>query len=410
MIPANAIAAAVPIRPCLTACLLGILTAFAKGTALSALFVVIFWLAKLVSWIIVKVVYKEEAEKGFKPIGLTFGFFAGLICAGFTLMPYTGLQQLFPDKESSAALAQTVTDKIGSTEGKAVKTVSGATAEKVSRYMGIGFITNGLFNSLTTAKTDSGKENMVEFAKPYLESLDDILPITEEGGELSEKVDIVIKALDVFSKTKLLSESEKLDMIGYAVNKNVPDVGLPEYGSIRSLSEDLGYAGNILKIFERVIPHTNGNDLFKSIDFNSLKLSQDDIVGLADNLYSMNEGGYYVNLLLSKIFNDNSTRIDTKSDSFRSTKQSFIDILEAAMTLKDVITTTDIEELDIDSIKEELKSLRDSDILTAEDQKEIIDKIKENYDIEELKKIPALKDVDLDNIKDLKDLPDSLFE
>ena len=277
--------------------------------------------------------------------------------------------------------------------------------------MGIGFITEKIFNTLTTAETDSGKETMVEFARPYLENLDDILPITEDNKELSEKVDIIVKALDVFSETKLLSESEKLGMIRYAVNNNVPDIGLPEYKKMKALSEDLGYAGNILKIFERIIPHTNGNDLFKSFDFNSLKLSHDDITDLADNLYSMNEGGYYVNLLLSKIFGGEQAHIDTNSASFRSTKQSFIDILEAAMTIKEVITTVpDIEDLDIDTVKEELKSIRDSDLLTAEDQKEIIEKIKENYDIEELKKIPALQGIDLENITDLKDLPDSLFE
>ncbi|MCR5331226.1 MAG: hypothetical protein K6E62_08565 [Lachnospiraceae bacterium] len=388
----------------------GILTAFIKGTAFSMLYVVFFWLLKGISWIVVKVVYKEETEKGFKPLGLAFGFVAGLICAGFTLMPYTGLQQLFPDKQSAASFSQTITDQVGSSQGKLVKTFSGPTAEKVSRYMGIGLITNKIFNSLTTAKTEAGRESLVEFAVPYLENMNDILPITEEDKELSEKVDIAVKALDVFSETKLLSEDEKLGMIEYAVKNNVPDIGMPNYKSLDSLSEDLGYAGNILKIFERIIPHTNGSDLFSSVDFASLKLSHDDITGLADNIYAMNEGGYFVNLILSKFLGNEQTRIDTHSDAFRSTKQSFIDILDAAMTLKDVITTQTIDDLDIDTLKEEFKSIRDSELLTPEDEKEIIDMIRENYDIEELKKIPALKDIDLDNITDFDDLPDSLFE
>ena len=338
-----------------------IVAAFGAGVICSLAYAVIYWILKLLSLIVSKIVLSKIEKSddaaqtapdktAFNPIGLAFGLVIGIICAGFTVMPYTGLQQLFTDKESGQAVASIVTRYAGATEGKLVKASSSPKALTLSKCTGIGFLTNAIFNGLTTAKTDAGKESLVEFARPYINNIDDFVTFGNENAEYSELLSAASDALDVFSETKLFTEKEKLGMIENAVNHNVPDVPIPEYKSLGSLSEDVAYAGNIVEIFERIIPHTSRNNLIDSISFDTLDLGHDDIVKLADNLYSMNEGGFYVNLILEKVFGGEKAHIDTNGDAFKSTKQSFIDILESAMKLKDVISTdiNDISDINID--------------------------------------------------------------
>lgn len=405
-----------------------IITTFAAGAALSVLYAVIYWIIKIISLIITKIVMKNKdkadtapvsSETGFSfnPIGLIFGLVIGLICAGFTTMPYTGLQQLFTDKESSQAVGDLVTTQAGATPGKLVKTSSTPRALTLSKFTGIGFLTNAIFNNLTTAKTDAGKESLVEFAVPYLNNINDFLPFGDENAEYSELMHAGSDALDVFGKTKLFTEKEKLEMIKYAVENNVPDVPIPEYRTLGSLSEDLTYGANIVEVFEKAVPHSGRNSLIDSIDIKKLDLDHDDIVKLADNLYSMNGGAFYVNLLLDKVFGSNKPHIDTNSDAFRATKPDFIEVLESAMKLKNVITMEidKIEDIDIDELKDTVKSIKDSDLISEEDFHEIIDNVKENIkesniDLEEIKKLPELKDIDLSGYDSIDDIPDSLID
>ena len=405
-----------------------IITAFVTGVAFSVLYAVIYWIFKIISLIVTKIVMKNKDNSdsvsepsgtgtSFNPVGLIFGLVIGLICAGFTIMPYTGLQQLFTDKESVEAVTGLVTTQAGATPGKLVKVSSSPRALTLSKFTGIGFVTNGIFNTLTTAKTEAGKESLVEFAVPYLNNINDFLPFGDENAEFSELMHAGSKALDVFGMTKLFSEEEKLNMIKYAVNKNVPDVPVPGSRSLGSLSEDVSYAANIVEVFEKAVPHSGRNDLIDSIDIEKIDLDHDDIVKLADNLYSMNEGAFYVNLLLDKVFGSNSPHIDTDNDAFRATKPDFIEILESAMKLKNVISVEidNIENIDIDELKDTVKSIKDSDLISEEDFHEIIDNVKEtikesNIDLEEIKKLPELKDIDLSGYDSIDDIPDSVID
>ena len=56
-----------------------ILTSFAKGAIMAIVYSVIFLIIKFASLIIVKIIVKDDAPKGFKPLGLAFGFVSGLI-------------------------------------------------------------------------------------------------------------------------------------------------------------------------------------------------------------------------------------------------------------------------------------------------------------------------------------------
>ncbi|MCR5325069.1 MAG: hypothetical protein K6E85_17570 [Lachnospiraceae bacterium] len=416
-----------------------ILAAFVAGAALSVLYAVIYWLFKIISLIITKIILNKEnnstgnaesvsennntasstgENRGFNPLGLAFGLVIGIICAGFTVMPYTGLQQLFADKGSGEAVTKLVTQYVGDTPGKVAEISSSPKALTLSKFTGIGFITNGIFNKLTTAKTDAGKESLVEFAVPYIQNVDKFATFADEDPELSELMNTASDALQVFSKTKLFTEKEKISMIENAVQNSVPGVPLPEYKGLNDISEDITYGANIVEIFEKMIPHTGMNDLIDSINIDNINLEHDDIVKLADNLYSMNEGGFYVNLLLEMVFGDNKAHIDTNGDAFRSTKQSFIDILESAMKLKnaiDIDNIHDVEDIHIDELKETVKSIKDSDLVTDEDFHEIIVNIKENIkesniDLEDIKKLPELQGVDLSGYDSIDDIPDSVIE
>ncbi len=411
-----------------------IVAAFAAGVISSVVYAVIYWILKLVSIIITRAVLgsndksdsvdiSDNADKSnatdktaFNPLGLAFGLVIGIICAGFTTMPYTGLQQLFTNKESGQAVADLVTQYVGTTEGKLVKISSSPRALTLSKCTGIGFITNAIFNSFTTAKTDAGEESLVEFAKPYIANIDDLVTFTDKNAEYSELLFAGSGALDVLSETKLFTEKEKLNMIENVVRHNAPDVPIPEYKTLSSLSEDVTCAGNIVGIFEKIIPHNNRDNLIDSINLDTIDLGHDDIVKLADNLYSMNEGGFYVNLIFEKVFGGKA-HIDTNGDAFKSTKQSFIDILESAMKLKDVINTDiqDISDINLDELKDTVKNIKDSDLVTEEEFHKIINNVKEsikesNIDFEEIKKMPELQGLDLSGYDSIDDIPDELID
>ena len=165
-----------------------IITSFAKGIALSVIFVVLYLLLKYVSLLIVKITVKDKAQRGFKPLGLLFGLVIGIICAGFVLMPLTGLQQVFPDRKTAIKVSDFISENVDEPTGKFVRFFSGPTAQVICKYTGIGLLTNEMFNFLTTAETDSGKECLAEFLPPYFEALDEVKVIMDEDELLSAKI------------------------------------------------------------------------------------------------------------------------------------------------------------------------------------------------------------------------------
>ncbi len=353
-----------------------VLTSFAKGAVMAAVYSVIFLIIKFVSLLIVKLAVKDEAPKGFKPFGLLFGFVSGLICAGFTLMPLTGLQQIFPDRSTAVNVANTVEKYTDSATGMLVKLASGPYAERVSRYTGIGLITNGIYNSMTRAKTDAGKECLADFAPPYLKRLNDILAITEEDSLLSEKISAGSKALEAFSETQLFTDKEKIGMIEHALEKNFPEIDtFPEYKKVSKLAKDVDIVADIVDIIENAVPANKRDALLTDMRIEEVELTDKNIEDLADKLYSMNEGRFYVNYILSLMLNEQATRI--REDDFESSKPAFVHLLRTAVRLKDLVLNGN---LDYDTMLNDLSALRASGILTRNDYNHIIWTIRDNTD------------------------------
>ena len=353
-----------------------ILTSFAKGAIMAIVYSVIFLIIKFASLIIVKIIVKDDAPKGFKPLGLAFGFVSGLICAGFTLMPLTGLQQIFPDRSTAVSVSKVVGQYTNETTGKLVKLFSGPYAERTSRYTGIGLITDKIYNVMTTAKTDAGKECMADFAPPYLKKINDILAITEEDSLLSEKIEAGSKALEAFSETELFKEKEKVGMIEYAIQKNFPKVEtLPEYKNISRMAKDVHYAGNIVEIIENAVPANKRNALLTEVKVEEIDVHDKEIEDLADNLYSMNEGSFYVNYILSLILGEQTTRIS--ENDFEASKSGFVFLLKTAIKIKDAVNSGT---LDYESLASDLGSLRASGLITRDDNNRIVNTIRENTD------------------------------
>ena len=349
-----------------------IITAFAKGVALSVIFSLLYLLIKIVSLLITKLMVKDESEKGFKPLGLIFGFVIGIICAGFVMMPYTGLQQVFPDRKTAVKVADYVSDNVDHTAGNSVRFFSGPTAQKTSKYLGVGIITNKIFNTMTTAKTDAGKECLAEFLPPYFKALDDVKVITDEEELLSGRIIAGADALDVFSETKLFTDKEKVSIIEHAIKNNIDELDeLPEYKSVSKIAQDIKYAGRIVEVLEGA---TGEDDLLSGLDPEDIELKDSDIEKIADNLYSMNAAPFYVNYLLDLILDNESVRV-TESN-LESTRPYFVNLLKTAMKLKDLVLDGD---LDYSTLEAELRNLKDSPLITEEDYRNIISTIRENY-------------------------------
>ncbi|MBR5968701.1 MAG: hypothetical protein IK001_08930, partial [Lachnospiraceae bacterium] len=352
-----------------------VITSFAKGIALSVIFVVLYLLLKYVSLLIVKITVKDKAERGFKPLGLLFGLVIGIMCAGFVLMPLTGLQQVFPDRKTAVKVSDFVSENVDPVTGKGVRFFSGPTAQIICRYTGIGLLTNEMFNFLTTAETDSGKECLAEFLPPYFEALDDVEVIMDDDELLSAKIGAGAEALDAFSATKLFTDREKVEILEHLIEYNVPELeALPEYKNISRVAEDISCAGKIVGVLEDSVPADVRDSLFDTLSPEDLKLSDRAIEEIADNLYSMNAAPFYVNYILNYILQTEATRV-TESN-FEATKPAFISLFKTAMKLKDLVLE---DELDLTTFDRALDELRESPLITESDYRNIIATVRENY-------------------------------
>ncbi|MBO4505784.1 MAG: hypothetical protein J5728_05090 [Lachnospiraceae bacterium] len=352
-----------------------IITSFAKGIALSVIFVVLYLLLKYVSLLIVKITVKDKAQRGFKPLGLLFGLVIGIICAGFVLMPLTGLQQVFPDRKTAIKVSDFISENVDEPTGKFVRFFSGPTAQVICKYTGIGLLTNEMFNFLTTAETDSGKECLAEFLPPYFEALDEVEVIMDEDELLSAKIGAGAEALDAFSATKLFTEKEKVEILEHVVKYNVPELdALPEYKNISRVAEDISCAGKIVGVLEDSVPADARDSLFDSLSPEDLEISDRAIEEIADNLYSMNAAPFYVNYLLNYILQTEATRV-TESN-FEATKPAFISLFKTAMKLKELVLE---DELDLATFEKALNELHDSPLITESDYRNIIATVRENY-------------------------------
>ena len=352
-----------------------IITSFAKGIALSVIFVVLYLLLKYVSLLIVKITVKDKAQRGFKPLGLLFGLVIGIICAGFVLMPLTGLQQVFPDRKTAIKVSDFISENVDEPTGKFVRFFSGPTAQVICKYTGIGLLTNEMFNFLTTAETDSGKECLAEFLPPYFEVLDEVEVIMDEDELLSAKIGAGAEALDAFSATKLFTEKEKVEILEHVVKYNVPELdALPEYKNISRVAEDISCAGKIVGVLEDSVPANVRDSLFDSLSPEDLEISDRAIEEIADNLYSMNAAPFYVNYLLNYILQTEATRV-TESN-FEATKPAFISLFKTAMKLKELVLE---DELDLATFEKALNELHDSPLITESDYRNIIATVRENY-------------------------------
>ncbi len=357
-----------------------IITAFAKGAAFSVVFSVLYLLIKFVSLLITKLMVKDNAPKGFKPLGLIFGLVIGIICAGFVMMPYTGLQQVFPDRKTAVKVADFVSENVDPVTGKSVKFFSGPTAQKMSSYLGVGIITNNFFNILTTAETDAGKECLAEFLPPYFEALDDVQTVMDEEELLSARIITGADVLDVFSETKLFKDKEKVSIIEHAITHNIDELDeFPEYKNVSKIAEDIKSAGRIVEVLEGAVPASERNDLLSSPDPEDIDLTDSDIEKIADNLYSMNAAPFYVNYLLDLILDNEEVRV-TESN-LESTRPYFVNLLKTAMRLKDLVLSGDLDYSTMDS---ELRNLKDSPLITERDYRNIIATIRENYTGDEI--------------------------
>ena len=357
-----------------------IITSFGKGIALSVIFVVLYLVLKYVSVLIVKIVVKDKAERGFKPLGLLFGLVIGIICAGFVLMPLSGLQQIFPDRKTAVKVSDFISDNFDETTGKFVRLFAGPTCQKVCKYTGIGLLTNEMFNFLTTAETDAGRECLAEFVPPYFEALDDVNVIMDEDELLSARIEAGAEALDAFSATKLFTDKEKVEILENVIKVNVPELEeLPDYGSVSKIAEDITCVGKIVGALEESVPEEDRDSIFDSLDPEDFNVTDRTIEDIADNLYAMNEGPFYVNYILDYILQTEAVRVT--DDNFASTKPAFISLLKTAIKLKELVLE---DELDLNTLKKDLEELHDSSLITETDYRNIIATIRENYTGDEI--------------------------
>jgi len=308
----------------------GIADDFAVGIGAVALMTLIYLVLKLISQIVVFFVFRNKEKPALNPLGAVFGIVIGIICAGITLAPLTGVQQVFPDEEAKTeVLDEIIVKNTDAKTAKYARTLLNSPAQNLTKFTGVGLITNKLFNSWTTAATDSGSENLKTFINPFFGKLDRLSVVTSQNASIPEKASAAADLLEVLAVTKLFTDAEKIGVIEKIVRENVTQLDeLPKYSDTIELAHDVRSAGRLIEILNR-----SGIDVTAKIEPEKINISDSDINAAVEELYSMNQAEFFVSYIIATMFKiDRSTVL--KNVEVKQTKNAMIKLLTASMELK----------------------------------------------------------------------------
>ena len=343
----------------LTDKLTGIINDFSLGIIACVLFIIIFWVIKIISFVVTKIVLKEEKAEKISSVPIVCGLVAGIICAGITVMPFTGILQCFPDKDSKEATNALLNDVMDPEPG-IVRLIVKSPASTVSHVTGIGFITDAFFNSTTTAVTDSGSENLKTFLSPLLKKADRIGQIISKTSPVSEKAKAAGDVLTAASETTLLTDPEILTIIDNAVQRSVPGFeAVSQYETLNELSDDVRLLGNVLAVFEKYDISLGGDISGAFKKFLSANITDADISGISDNIYAMHGAEYFLRFLLAKAFGLENLKWP-EGMTFQDTKKGFSTLLSAAARL---VSAFENGNPDAKTLLNEINAIRESKFL-----------------------------------------------
>ena len=219
---------------------------------------------------------------------------------------------------------------VGKSEAKTFKFLATSPVDSVARYTGIGLLTNAYFNSITTAKTDSGEENLVQFASPYINKIPDIEKMLSDEEILSDRISGAVSVLKQVEKTKLFTDKDKIGVVNNGIKKAVPEVPeLPSYKKFSDIVDDLDCAGDIVEVVEGLGVDLLDTEKLNKTKITDLRITDYTISQITDSLYSMHEAEYYAQMLLAYALDIKDLRLSTYV-SFESTRYDFETLLECA--------------------------------------------------------------------------------
>ncbi len=347
--------------------------------------VILFWILKGASYFITRAVIKKRSSGNdstagkvrFNPIGIAIGLICGIVFGGFSVMPYTGLMQGFKSSETVTEIADILKaydqDKYADIVSKAISPSS----RYVVKYTGIGFVTDANFNLLTTVKTDSGNVGLTQLIEVITKNLGIVTATWDSTSISSDITGKIVDMSDDFDDLDILTDSEKLSLISDILKKTLPDFDLPDYDSMKELTEDIRLVNESIKILE-----DSGIDLSSAnISASDVKLSKEKVDTLADNLYSLNQGEYYVDYALEKILGTKEASID-KTVDFTETKSDLVNVANAVLNINEKAQGSLKSDETTKYVNEQLTVIKENNILNEAGYNALLNLLENNYKID----------------------------
>lgn len=163
------------------------------------LFPILFWLTKIVTWpiwaIIAAIVFKRKKKvvdgkkvkvkvKKHRFYGLLVGSVAAVMVCAITLMPINGTMSLvlevdaleYYDSQNGEGI---VTAMAGEEVMNYLQMYNDSALNKVFKYTGINFVSNGMYKFLTTKKINNQKVSLTEEIPLYVTLYNDIMVVSQ---------------------------------------------------------------------------------------------------------------------------------------------------------------------------------------------------------------------------------------
>lgn len=348
------------------------------------MFVILFWLVKIVLWpvwaIIAKCVYKNKTESGEKVkkhrgFGMLVGAFVGVFVGALTLMPVLGFVDVANKVENISAQSQTnernVNNKGGLITELAGKDIANyltfydtSVLKYVYKYTGIEFLNTTAFNYLSSTNVNNERIVLNKEIENVLYTYNDIKQIRNYNfsnltkEQITEIITLSKSVINRTFNTKLIY-SVGNDLLPYMINEmlenpdfvvQLPATGTKEFDDVirESLTafKDINMnelKNEILSLID-CVSVLNNNDILVPIMNGTEKdpvviakmLNEDVVNELANNLFKMKTVGTVVPLSLNATFVYAAKYLEIEFNNTGNVQ----DINTLKQTFKDMVNTS----------------------------------------------------------------------
>lgn len=294
------------------------LSVFMLSASIPFVYVVLYWVVKLITWpiyaIVAAVIEKKTAPEhtakamNDRLIGAAVGLVAAIICGAFTFAPVINLTEAIKDSGEADTLYEFVdssTDAEVNSE-ELINCYADNGARYVFKYTGTEFVTGKLSASTADVESDGEVYVFTEEVGSIIKLLPYIKTFTAENASLDDIIVAVRELKTTLVDTRYFSTEEKVAIINAVVNE-VKNSGMADGGMLGDILDsynfdDLDVANNDIERTLEVVEYMNTIGVIDTAT-NKINekavISKTDVDYIVDKFYEMSDPEVKMNSIIS---------------------------------------------------------------------------------------------------------------